>query len=911
MAIDPKTIQWDAPPQTVGKPVTGSVNEPLGGGVIIPAAPDKPNLPSPTRETERWRVMTPDEIKREGLQEGQRYQINEAGKIEIITSKELGDSESKAVGFYQRMRSSDVQLNRLGLDPQGFATLIAQRISPNFSRQALSDERRAQLDAMENFIAASLRLESGAAIGPSEFEKQARIFFPQPGAGQNEIETKRQQRELAILGFKAVAGEQGARKADENLRGLGFVDENGLPIVQSGAGADGTAAGGAPKSVGSGAFMSEQDLALQAELQSAFDRGVSAEELNAINARYGRPPLQGIEQAIQARDAGTKGIKANVEPTGFNEAPSALQETASGYAVGAANALTAGNLDELAPILGLDPQRVEAAKAYLRENAPVSSFVGEMTGGALASIPAVRGAGAALAGSRLAASAPLAGEMLYGGAYGAGEAPEGQKLTGAAIGAGGAAVGGMLANRFLPGGSGTFLGREAPQPTQSFGGPQASPETVIEAGRQFNVPVMTSDVAPPQTFMGKVSQQVGDFAPFGTAGSRRGQQEARQQAVETILADAGVTIDQNFAKEVVSSLTQKRELDIKNFSNLKNEVIDRLDAAGDVPAPKALDAIDKLIGSLKGEDMSRQLGKLISDLEDTKRSLTGPGGLRKIENNRATIFGLKGDEALSNVKGKAEKAFSAVYNALNDDMGDFIKANGDPKDFVKWKVANKKLATMIGELEQQGLKRVLDKGDFDPDVVRKMLNSKNPQEARLLFTNLGKKGRENTRLLLLQDAAQRAFNSQTKEINPQEFAKAVTGNENAFRMFFGGEEAKKVKGLTALLTATRRAQEAQFAPRTGERLVPFLSAGSFGGLATLLGLDFAGGVGLASGFGAARSLYESAPVRNLLVKIGQTSGTAQGQLINKLNQTLAASAGAVTAEKVAGPEPMTFGAPAQ
>lgn len=202
-----------------------------GGGVVIPAAPEKPDLPAPTRATERWRVMQPDEIKSAGLQEGQRYQINEAGKIEPITSKELSEGESKAVGFYQRMRSSDTQLNRLNLDPQGFSTLIAQRVSPTFSRVALSDERRAQLDAMENFIAASLRLESGAAIGPVEFEKQARIFFPQPGAGQKEIDTKRQQRELAILGFKAVAGENGARRADENLRSLGFLDENGLPII--------------------------------------------------------------------------------------------------------------------------------------------------------------------------------------------------------------------------------------------------------------------------------------------------------------------------------------------------------------------------------------------------------------------------------------------------------------------------------------------------------------------------------------------------------------------------------------------------------------------------------------------------------------------------------------------------------
>jgi len=85
MAIDPKTIQWDAPPQTVGKPVTGSVNEPLGGGVIIPAAPDKPNLPSPTRETERWTTMTPEEVRADPrLNPSLVYQRNAAGKIEPI-----------------------------------------------------------------------------------------------------------------------------------------------------------------------------------------------------------------------------------------------------------------------------------------------------------------------------------------------------------------------------------------------------------------------------------------------------------------------------------------------------------------------------------------------------------------------------------------------------------------------------------------------------------------------------------------------------------------------------------------------------------------------------------------------------------------------------------------------------------
>lgn len=720
----------------------------------------------------------------------------------------------------------------------------------------------------------------------------------QPGMNPNEVRTNINRRveearaEMRRLVNSLYAGGYNKEQIDATIGEFLPVIQSDTPVVSAGT---------TPKSVGAGAFMTEEDNALQAELQSAFDGGATAEQLNSIVARYNRPALTGIEQAIQARDSGAKGIKANVEPTGRGEAPGAIQQTVSGYGVGAANALTAGQLDELAPMLGLDPQQVENVKAYLRENAPVSSFAGEVTGGALASIPLVRGAGAALAGTRLAGAAPLVGETLYGAGYGAGEAPEGQRGTGALVGGVGALAGGALANRLLP---------NAPkmQP-DGFGGAPATPQQVIAAGEQFNVPVMTSDVAPAQTFTGKVLEQAGELAPFGTAGKRRSQQEARMQAVEKLLADAGVKVDQNVAKEVVRSLGEKRSADIQKFSGLKDDVIDRYNTIGDVPAPKALDAIDGLLATLKGENMSRQLGGLISNLEDVKRSLQGPGGLRKIEENRATIFGLKGDDALSSVKGKAESAFTKVYKALNEDMGDFIKANGDMKDFNKWKVANTKLATMVGELEQQGLKRVLDKGDFDPDVVRKMLNSKNPNEVRLLFTNLGKQGRANARLLLLQDAAQKAYNSQTQEINPQAFTKAVLGSENGFRMFFGGDEAKKVKGLTALLTATRRAQDANFAPRTGERLVPFATAGSFAGLSTLLGMDFLGGVGIASAFGGARSLYESTPVRNLLIKIGETSGSAQAQLINKLNQMLASSAGAVAAEKVAGPEAMTFGAP--
>ena len=187
-------------------------------------------------------------------------------------------------------------------------------------------------------------------------------------------------------------------------------------------------------------------------------------------------------------------------------------EAVGGYTVGAANALTAGTLDELAPILGLDPGRVQAAKDYLRERAPVSSFVGEVTGGVLGSIPAVRGAGAALAGTRLAGAAPLAGEILYGAGYGAGEAREGQRGLGALIGAGSAGAGGALANRFLPGGPGTFSGMT----------PDVPPAAVIP-----DVPIAPSQYiaepppgAPLPSAGGAIELTADDLARFTTAEDR-------------------------------------------------------------------------------------------------------------------------------------------------------------------------------------------------------------------------------------------------------------------------------------------------------------------------------------------------------------------------------------------------------
>lgn len=902
--IDPNTVQWDAPPQPVGKPVTGAANEPLQGGVILPGKPEKPReAPSGYR----WVNGNLEPIP------GGPADPNAPKPADSKPT----EAQQKTLTLLTRIAggASDIQ-KTLALDPEAQQAGLLETLSRNVlgegvvTRGIAGPERRMVTDAQADILDALLTLGTGAAYSREQLIGQTISYFPQYGDTQAEIAAKNDRLKRLTEAARIQAGPL-ADKFDETIKPL-FGATPPAPAPAAGVGAPPPAV--APIKAGE-AFQTEADLAAQRQLQDAWNRGLSVDELIQFNQQIGRGAFS-PEDIQRMRDARAQNkpeaIRFYATPTGQPTAAqgiigAALEtpvgEAVGGYAMGAARGLTAEALDELAPIIGLSTEQVQAAQNYLEKKAGTATALGQITGAVAGSIPAIRGAQAGLAGTRFAGAAPLIAETAFGAATGAGAADEGNRALGALIGGGAALGGGALANRFLPGGPGTFTGivPEAPAAGR-FAGEAVPPQQIIEGGREAGIPIMTSDIRPPETFMGRIGQQVGEIVPLGTAGMRRTQQESREQAVETLLADAGVTIDRDIARDLVTDLTEKRSADLTKFTTMKREVIERLAGAGDVPATKSLDAIDNLIGKLEAENLPRQLGPLIQQLQDAKTSLSGPGNLNKIEANRATLFDLKSDPGLANIATKTEKAWDAVYRALNDDMGDFIKANGDIRDFNRWKVANTKLAMMAGELRQGGLKRVLDKGDFDPTTVSKMLTSSNPQEARLLFTNLGKNGRANARLLLLQNAAQKAFDPNTGVVNPNTFAREVGRLKSNFGQFFGGAEAKRINGLVAALNATRRAQEAQFAPRTGERLLPFATAGSFGWGGTLLGFDPVTGLASSAAFGAARRLYESAPVRDLLLRIGNATGTERAKLIADLTQRISAASATTGAAQTVSPE---------
>jgi len=343
----------------------------------------------------------------------------------------LSEGQGKASNFFRRTLSSNLELNRLGLDPDSMIGQFGYQNVPSLTHAMSSDKRNAYRSAIENFIAATLRLESGAAIGKDEFERQYRIYFPQPGAGLEEIEQKRKARELAINGLRAEAG-PGARQAELDLAAQGYE----IPGINAkeqrptnevakdqvaGVGAETTTAE-VPKELQAAMieYVNTKGKNLNAQDFQAFFNNV-AKKLNYPGQLTAEEAKSNVDAILGGARYG--GVNAPERPLtaverGVNEA---LLSTPGAVATGAFNATTMGIPAMLNEDIGRSTEGV-------REERPEAYIPGEIAG----NLAMTLGGGAGL--KAVGMSAPKAealADLAYSGVTGYTGAPEGDRLSGA------------------------------------------------------------------------------------------------------------------------------------------------------------------------------------------------------------------------------------------------------------------------------------------------------------------------------------------------------------------------------------------------------------------------------------------------------------------------------------------------
>lgn len=410
--------------------------------------------------------------------------------------------------------------------------------------------------------------------------------------------------------------------------------------------------------------------------------------------------------------------------------------------------------------------------------------------------------------------------------------------------------------------------------------------SIVQDANQANVRLMTSDVRPPKTFVGKFAQATGERIPIaGTGLDREAQQVQRVAAVKSLAQDFGAATGDELASPaidgVAKDLATRRGATLTKLTNQKNAVIEGIPGA--VSAPNAIQAIDEQIAKLSGINETAY-APVISKLQSFREKLASGKTLSQIEGNRKLLGDMFADPSLAAIRSDGQKALSAIYGPLRDDMGAFIQANGKPADFTRWQSANDALAGMVGDLKNTGLKKALNTADTTPENVSSLLFSAKPSDVRLLYSGLSPAGRAKAQAAILQRAVEKAGGMDN--ISPAKFATQVHALGKSVGVFFQADDLARVQGLTRVLKMTQRAADASLAPPTGVQAMPYAIGAGF---TSLFGI--VGGIGAAGATGLLARAYESAPVRNALLRLGQSKpGSAEeGALIKRAIAAMSAA----------------------
>ena len=411
-----------------------------------------------------------------------------------------------------------------------------------------------------------------------------------------------------------------------------------------------------------------------------------------------------------------------------------------------------------------------------------------------------------------------------------------------------------------------------------------TPQAIKEA-EDIGIRVMTSDVMPPKTFVSKWLQRAGEMVPgAGTGPVRAAQQQERIDASADLLRAAGISEgaagQQASVQSVFQSFKDFRKGQLSKYSKMKGDVIKNLDSAGPVNVSRTVSEIDDQIAQLKSL-RSNQYDGVISVLDNWKKAITGtrevtlPDGTIKIEKTGQPLTNIEQirkdigeaftDPNMASVRSVGEKALNRIYAPLREDMGEFIKQNGGKSDYNKWRVANKNLSDMAGDLQIDVLRRALSKGDATPELIRPLLFSANASDVKALYKNLSPEGKKNARTVILQEALNKV-GGDLEKISPDRFKQQLIKMSTPIGVFFNGTDLKAVEGLVRALKMTERGAEAAVSTPTGLQGVPVIASAFLADILGSAGSAITGGATI----GVSARIYESAAVRNALLKIPQT-----------------------------------------
>ena len=403
-------------------------------------------------------------------------------------------------------------------------------------------------------------------------------------------------------------------------------------------------------------------------------------------------------------------------------------------------------------------------------------------------------------------------------------------------------------------------------------------EKIIQAGDVNKIRTLTSDVVD-QGWAGKGLSNIGQRIPmFGSSGQRAAQQQERIAAVKNI-------------EDILPQVTDGQILEnlSKNINSNKRGagavIADTFDKLGTKIKPlQTQQKIEKTLKELQDTVFestkdTKTIKKLVSDLEAMKKGGIKPSTLREYRTKFREFIDTVDFSDKSQMGSNEKRMLTDIYSSITKDLDAHVMRTLGKDGFKEYKEADNAYREVAEILSNSKIKTLLDNKQFTPEVAGQMLTSLKPSQLRLLYNNLDNAGRKMAQSRFLQLAVDKSRYTNKDLIDPTAFAKFLNKHNDTVKIFFDGDKKEAITGLRKVLLATQRADSAAGNAATGQNTGAFISLMALG--EQLVHGNIAGtasAVGGAAVIGSVARIYESAPMRNMLVKIGQETDPIQQQI---------------------------------
>ncbi len=384
-------------------------------------------------------------------------------------------------------------------------------------------------------------------------------------------------------------------------------------------------------------------------------------------------------------------------------------------------------------------------------------------------------------------------------------------------------------------------------------------QQLLKRAAAADVPVMTSDVAPPKTKLGNQLQGYSEGVIAGTGPMRAAQQDARTKLVSRFTEKYGDYDPSVVVDSLKSGVAREKSLAKSKLNNLSGRMVGKpVDTSG---AIRAIDGAVNELGKLKGVSDTQTISAL-NDYKNAIQEITNGDDAFELLDKLRTQFRIdvKGDRTV--LPSMSQTMVDRVYNSLTNSLSKSIAKGLSPKDASAWRAGKADYAKMATHATQTRLKNVLNKGDLTPEAVNTIVYGQYGSDIARLYGKLDQKGKDMLRAAYISKIADKVGDSPQKMMT--ELGKLQKqANGQVFKTVFGGKNGKEIEGMLSILDATKRASEANVVTKTGMTLAPLVRV--IGNLKT-------GGALLAgeTGIGLMSRVYESPMARNALLRLANT-----------------------------------------